>query len=478
VSPSPGTVLLAALRREPPRWAIDGLTQPRVIELADAHGILPVVAEIASRFGVIPDLDAATPLGFSQDGLSPAGVLLAARRQSRDRHADLDAIRDVAGRELRKRGVLFRHLKGGALRSTGVWADFSARPTRDVDILLGDRTRIDSIESALIALGFERSDEVATSRAWEDDHHDLPLIFEGRAGSLELHAAALAQRHRSRIELDIPGFDDEPDLATTLRHVIIHAQLQDDALLQWRLPIVALLDVAFALESELVTGEQLIAGFTDRVARRAGRIHLGLASRLRGSRFPGSAPSAIRWWIDARLFERPRLAYLVREAVFVPRALSRSVMQARFGHELGVAALARARFDFLRERIPRGARGVPRSGPSGRADHAGQTERSWMGAKRVNQETWQESSTPTRVDGFEAAWSASGLVLIDLSTDVLHHLNGPAAVVYDLVGDRTAGQICDAYATLAEVPREEAWELVGTALNELTQIKAVAWPVS
>lgn len=101
-----------------------------------------------------------------------------------------------------------------------------------------------------------------------------------------------------------------------------------------------------------------------------------------------------------------------------------------------------------------------------------------MGAKRVNQETWQESSTPTRVDGFEAAWSASGLVLIDLSTDVLHHLNGPAAVVYDLVGDRTAGQICDAYATLAEVPREEAWELVGTALNELTQIKAVAWPVS
>jgi hypothetical protein len=76
--------------------------------------------------------------------------------------------------------------------------------------------------------------------------------------------------------------------------------------------------------------------------------------------------------------------------------------------------------------------------------------------------------------GFEAAWSSSGLVLVDLSTDVLHHLNAPAAVVYELTGDRTLDELADSYAVLAELSTDEARTVVESALDSLAQIGAVS----
>jgi len=86
-------------------------------------------------------------------------------------------------------------------------------------------------------------------------------------------------------------------------------------------------------------------------------------------------------------------------------------------------------------------------------------------------------SGPSRQSGFEAVWSSSGLVLVDLGTDVLHHLNGPAAVVYDLVGGRSLDELIDAFAALADEDRPTASSAVTAALDALAEIGAIAgWP--
>jgi len=480
MSRSPTRVLLAALRREPPDWALSGLLDLPVIELAEVSGVLPVVADVAVRHGLIPDVDAPSVLGDRRTVLSPAAVLLAARQQNRARHADLDAIRDIARAELDKAGIGFRHLKGGALRSAAVWHDFGARPTRDVDILVADAFEIPRIESALLERGFVHSDDVEKNRAWEDDHHDRPLVWPGRAGSLELHAASLVRQHRGRVALDIPAAGESGDLVTTLRHIIVHAQLQDDALLQGRLPLVALLDVAFAIENGLVTAADILHGWDDRLARKAARVHLGQIGRLRDERIPGGKVSALRWAFSSILFGRPRLAHVVREAVFAPRALSRPVMSAREGRELGPIALAMARWRFLLDRVPRGVRSMSDTSiGSSSASRTEQTteERTAMAPTDADEDAGGTELGPARRNGFEAVWSSSGLVLVDLGTDVLHHLNGPAAVVYELVGGRSLDELIDAFAALADEDRPVASSAVTAALDALADIDAIAgWP--
>jgi len=468
---SAGAALLAALRRDPPAWALARLTDLDVVGVADRHGVLPVLADVAVRHGVLPELPDGD-IAARHSGLSGAGILLAARAEARARHRDLDEIRATAESELAAAGVGFRHLKGGALRATEVWPDIRTRPMRDVDILVADALAIPRIEAALLERGFEPSDDVAHDPAWDDDHHDRPLLLPGRAGSLELHAAALVRRHRDRLDLDVPADGRDADLPVTLRHIVLHAQLQDDALLQFRLPLVALLDVAFAVESGAVSAEELVSGTVDPVARRAMRRHLGLAGRLRVERIPGGRVSGLRWTISTALLARPRAAHLVRELAFAPRALSRPVMSARRGRELRGWDLARERWRFLRTRVPRGWRGgsdlpaaqeqteptarpegVPMPDPVGPLDH------------------------PVPADGFEAVWSSTGLVLVDQATDVLHHLNAPAAVVYDLLGERTVAELAAAYAALAEVSEAEAQEVVTQALGGLAAIGAVRGPV-
>ena len=86
---------------------------------------------------------------------------------------------------------------------------------------------------------------------------------------------------------------------------------------------------------------------------------------------------------------------------------------------------------------------------------------------------------PAKAAGFEAAWSSSGLVLVDLATDVLHHLNAPAAVVYELVGDRSTTELSEMYGALAEVGADDAQKVVNVALRSLAEIGAVTgWPLN
>jgi len=463
----PGAVLRAALKHDPPMWAVADLLRLDVIVLAERHGLLPILAQVAADHRVIPNIDtAAIPLDRT-NSLSAAAVLLLARAKNRSRHADLDAIRDIATEELARAEVAFRHLKGGALRHAGVWQDFTARPTRDVDILVSEVQAIPRIESALLGHGFELSNDVAKSPAWEDDHHDLPLVFPGRSGSLELHSASLVRRHRDRIVMDFPSRVGEEDLVTTLRHIVLHCQMQDDALLEFRLPIVPLLDVAFAVEAGLVDSRELISGLADPVARRAVRIHLGLASRLRGTAIPSGKVKAGRWWFSAFLFDRPRLAYLVREAAFVPRSLSRPILEARHARKLSPLGLARARSRFLLERIPQGIRGIPQS----KSETERPIEHNPGGNGMIDSPI--ATGVPEKKPGFEAVWSASGLVLVNLSTDMLHHLNGPAAVVYELVDTRSLAELVDTYSALAGISGAAAEEVVETALESLRGIDAV-----
>lgn len=86
---------------------------------------------------------------------------------------------------------------------------------------------------------------------------------------------------------------------------------------------------------------------------------------------------------------------------------------------------------------------------------------------------------PIRRGGFEEAWSSSGLVLVDLESDVLHHLNAPAAVVLELVGDRSFAEIVEAYAALSDGDRGTASDAVRVALDGLAEIGAIdGWALS
>ena len=95
---------------------------------------------------------------------------------------------------------------------------------------------------------------------------------------------------------------------------------------------------------------------------------------------------------------------------------------------------------------------------------------------RLMRKTFIHSYARSHV-GKKALMAASGLVLVDLAQDVLHHLNEPAAVVYDLVGDRSAAQIAEAFAVLAEFGDSDAREATATALAGLASIGAIThWP--
>lgn len=341
--------LLRLLRTDPGPDAAAQILRADVVGEASRLGLLPVLAGVAVRLGVIPDSSPGVlaVLGDRRLNLSPSVALIAARHENRKRHADLTELERLTRQVLPD--VPLVALKGAALSAHAIWPQADERPRRDIDLWCPTPADVVPATERLQDHGFHESHDAVPGAAWVDDHHDLPLLFGDLSGSLELHRYPTIESIRDTIALSTrstaTGIELTPE--SLLLHVIVHTQLQDYSLVLCRLPIIPLLDVAYALESGFIAESGLRASATSPAARRAVGFHLYCAARLRGGRPPASWAMRVRWHFAVAMLGSAHLATLHRELVLAPMALSRSVMEKREGRRLSVLALAAARLRFL-----------------------------------------------------------------------------------------------------------------------------------
>ncbi len=74
---------------------------------------------------------------------------------------------------------------------------------------------------------------------------------------------------------------------------------------------------------------------------------------------------------------------------------------------------------------------------------------------------------PQRVRSVESNDLADGVVLYDSSSEVAHHLNPVATLVWELCDGRTVGDIVDAVAEVLEIPTAEAQSVVVETYGQL-----------
>ncbi|MDV8068191.1 PqqD family protein [Rhodococcus sp. IEGM 1366] len=74
---------------------------------------------------------------------------------------------------------------------------------------------------------------------------------------------------------------------------------------------------------------------------------------------------------------------------------------------------------------------------------------------------------PQRVRSVESNDLADGVVLYDSSSEVAHHLNPVATLVWELCDGRTVGDIVDAVAEVLEIPTADAQSVVVETYGQL-----------
>ncbi|MDV6264997.1 PqqD family protein [Rhodococcus globerulus] len=74
---------------------------------------------------------------------------------------------------------------------------------------------------------------------------------------------------------------------------------------------------------------------------------------------------------------------------------------------------------------------------------------------------------PQRAHSVESNDLADGVVLYDSSSEVAHHLNPVATLVWELCDGRTVGDIVDAVAEVLEIPTAEAKSVVVETYGQL-----------
>lgn len=74
---------------------------------------------------------------------------------------------------------------------------------------------------------------------------------------------------------------------------------------------------------------------------------------------------------------------------------------------------------------------------------------------------------PQRAQSVESSDLADGVVLYDSSSEIAHHLNPVATLVWELCDGRTVGDIVDAVAEVLEIPTAEAQSVVNETYGQL-----------
>lgn len=79
-----------------------------------------------------------------------------------------------------------------------------------------------------------------------------------------------------------------------------------------------------------------------------------------------------------------------------------------------------------------------------------------------------EDTRPQRSQSVEASDLTDGVVLYDNSSEVAHHLNPVATLVWELCDGRTVGDIVQAVAEVLEIPVYDAESVVNETYGQLS----------
>lgn len=82
--------------------------------------------------------------------------------------------------------------------------------------------------------------------------------------------------------------------------------------------------------------------------------------------------------------------------------------------------------------------------------------------------------TYTRNSGFEVNDMSDGVVLFDVSRNVVHHLNGPATLVWEVVEGREFDEVALAVAQVMEISSGEAEAVARASIDQLQSIHALS----
>ncbi|TSD47363.1 PqqD family protein [Rhodococcus sp. KBS0724] len=74
---------------------------------------------------------------------------------------------------------------------------------------------------------------------------------------------------------------------------------------------------------------------------------------------------------------------------------------------------------------------------------------------------------PRRAQSVESNDLADGVVLYDSSSEIAHHLNPIATLVWELCDGRTVADIVDGVAEVLEIPTAEAQSVVNETYGQL-----------
>ncbi|CAN5441799.1 hypothetical protein BH10ACT1_BH10ACT1_33980 [soil metagenome] len=282
-------------------------------------------------------------------------VLLAAEAAHAANAARTADLLDQAGDALRTlsiAGLRVAPLKGIDALLTGRYADPAARTMTDVDLLV-DPADAARAAAVLDDLGYRTAPDAPPNS------HQLPAVeAPGRAGSIELHTHLATERWAGVVPaadaLDAASAaSDGSGLRLTrtdsLTHLVLHAQLHDEAHLLGRLALRSLHETALALEADEDVDWDVVAHrFAAAGQAAALRAHLQQVLLLFGIEPPLAltATSRVRAQAVIALDDHPAGARLVEQAAYLPRALSAERMADLHG-ATGPSALLRARATHL-----------------------------------------------------------------------------------------------------------------------------------
>ena len=322
-----------------------------MLAVADRHALVPALwSSLLSRRLV--DLPPASLRRFViERGPQASGGLLAAEEAHAANGRRVDDLMDqalVALRALTAAGLRAAPLKGIDAVLTGRYPDPAARTMTDIDLLV-DEGGAPAAAAVLADLGYRPAPGTAASS------HQLPAVsLPGRAGSIELHTQLATARWAGVLEpvrvLDRTlaagdGTGVRLDRTDSAAHLVVHAQLHDEAHLLMRLPLRAVHETALILAAgEAVDWDEIHDEFAAAGRRSALHGHLQLAAMIFGAVPPIEIPrrSRARAGTVIALDERPGLGQLVAEAAYLPRALAPERMSQLHG-AAGRPSLLRAR---------------------------------------------------------------------------------------------------------------------------------------
>lgn len=229
-------------------------------------------------------------------------------------------------------GIQAAPLKGIDAVLAGRYADPAARTMTDIDILV-DAPDVAAAHDVIARLGYGPAPGASAAC-----HQLAAVVAERRAGSIELHMKLTpdrwsdlldARRALDRAAVPPDGIGWRLARTDSCIHLIAHAQLQDDALRLWRLPLRSLHETALLVaREEDVDWHEVDRRFTQAGQGRALQTHLRLATTIFG--VPCPLPLGRRSRARARAviaLDGRATGTLVSQAAFLPQALAADRMQ-------------------------------------------------------------------------------------------------------------------------------------------------------